>query len=76
LIIAETWGALMPDNKKKHSFTDDKGCRWVACSECERGGNGINKNKCSSGWQIKRFNKLGCFAGEEINKESGGNNAA
>jgi hypothetical protein len=54
---------------KKHSFTDTKGLRWVACSECERGGNGSDKDKCSSGWQVKQFNGLGCFAGTEINKK-------
>ena len=54
---------------KKHSFTDAEGRRWVSCSECERGGNGSNKNKCSAGGTIKRFNKLGCFAGTEIKPE-------
>jgi hypothetical protein len=54
---------------KKHSFTDTQGLRWVACSECERGGNGSDKDKCSAGGQIKRFNDCGCFAGTEINDE-------
>ena len=54
--------------KKIHSFTDDKGHRWTACSECDRGGNGKNKDKCSCGWRIKRFNGLGCYVGIEIKK--------
>lgn len=53
---------------KKHSWTDDKGKRWVACSECERGGNGTDKDKCSCGWKTKRFNGLGCWCGKEITK--------
>ena len=52
--------------KKKHSFRDDKGKLWVACSECERGGNGSDKDKCSCGWKTKRFNGLGCFCGKEM----------
>lgn len=45
------------------SYKDSRGVLWVACSECERGGNGADKDKCSSGWNVKRFNNLGCFAG-------------
>jgi hypothetical protein len=52
--------------KKKHSYTMNDGKRWTACSECDRGGNGGDKDKCSSGWQVKRFNGMGCFAGDEI----------
>lgn len=47
--------------KAKHSFKDTKGLLWVACSECERGGNGSDPDKCSCGWRVKRFNGLGCF---------------
>jgi hypothetical protein len=52
--------------KEKHSKTTSDGMRWFACSECERGGNGSDKEKCSCGWQVKRFNGMGCFAGTEI----------
>jgi hypothetical protein len=52
----------------KYSYTDKQGIRWVACSECERGGNGSDKDKCSCGWQVKRFNGMGSFAGSEIRK--------
>ena len=52
--------------KKKHSFRDDKGKLWVACSECEHGGNGSDKDKCSCGWKTKRFNGTGCFCGKEM----------
>lgn len=55
--------------KVKYSFTDAKGLRWVACSECERGGNGKDADKCSCGWKIKKFNGLGCFSGAEIKDE-------
>jgi len=46
---------------KVHSFRDSGGKLWVACSECDRGGNGLDKDKCSCGWRVKRFNGLGCF---------------
>jgi hypothetical protein len=46
-----------------HSFEDSRGHLWVACSECTRGGNGDDKDKCSCGFRYKRFNKQGCFSG-------------
>ena len=47
----------------KYSRTDTKGKLYVDCSECERGGNGSDKDKCSCGWQIKRGWQGGCFLG-------------
>lgn len=52
--------------KKINSFRDSKGLLWVACSECERGGNGSDPDKCSCGWKAKRFNGSGCFIGSLI----------
>ncbi len=49
--------------KKVHSFYDSKNLLYVDCAECERGGNGSDKDKCGAGWQIKRSKGLGCFAG-------------
>lgn len=46
-----------------HSFFDDNGIFWVACSECNRGGNGADPEKCSCGHRVKRFNGSGCFIG-------------
>jgi hypothetical protein len=46
-----------------NSFKDSKDLLWVACSECERGGNGSDKDKCSCGFKCKRFNGTGCFSG-------------
>ena len=57
----------------KHSYKDTKGKLWVACCECNRGGNGKDKDKCSAGWQTKRWNHLGCFMGtliEGVNDDS------
>jgi len=54
--------------KKINSFRDNKGKLWVACSECDRGGNGTDVDKCSCGWKIKRFNGSGCFCGTLIEK--------
>ena len=51
-----------------HGYKDTNGKLWVACSECERGGNGSDKDKCSCGWNVKRFNKLGCFIGTLLKK--------
>jgi hypothetical protein len=59
----------MAANKNKHSYTDSNGKRWTACSECNRGGNGKDKDKCSSGWKTKKFNGTGWWAGEEIKEE-------
>jgi hypothetical protein len=49
-----------------HSFNDENGKRWTACCECNRGGNGNDKDKCSSGWNITEWNQLGCYLGSEI----------
>ena len=46
-----------------HSTIDNKGRVYVVCSECERGGNGSAVDKCSCGWKVKRYNKMGCFLG-------------
>ena len=46
-----------------HSEKDNKGRLWVACSECDRGGNGSAEDKCASGGKIKKFNGKGCFLG-------------
>jgi hypothetical protein len=47
----------------KYSRTDTKGKLYVDCSECERGVNGSDKDKCSCGWQVKRGRQGGCFLG-------------
>jgi len=49
--------------KAKYSKKDTRGALQVDCSECERGGNGSDKDKCSCGWKIKKGNKGGCFCG-------------
>jgi hypothetical protein len=54
--------------KVKYSFYDKKGLLWVACSECERGGNGNGKDKCSCGGGIKRGGLNGCFSGTLMDK--------
>ncbi len=54
------------------SYTDINGGFWTACSECERGGNGSAKEKCTGGHRIKRFNGHGCCIGilmEKYTKE-------
>lgn len=50
-------------SKKINSFRDKNDKLWVACSECTRGGNGNDPDKCSCGWKAKRFNGSGCFCG-------------
>lgn len=40
--------------------------KYVFCHECNRGGNGIDPDKCSCGWQIKRKSTMGCYLGEPI----------
>ena len=57
--------------KAKHSFRDNKGMLRVACSECERGGNGSDVDKCSCGFKAKKFNGSGCFIGTLMEKYKG-----
>ena len=47
----------------KYRWTDTKGKLYVDCSECERGGNGSDKDKCCCGCQVKRGRQGGCFLG-------------
>jgi hypothetical protein len=53
----------VPKTPAKHSRRDSRGMLYVDCSECTRGGNGTDPNKCSCGWQVKRGRKGGCFVG-------------
>lgn len=49
--------------KVKYSEKDTRGKLFVDCSECNRGGNGSDKDKCSSGWKVKKGRQGGCFLG-------------
>lgn len=49
--------------KAKYSSKDSRGMLCVDCSECERGGNGSDKDKCSCGWKVKKGKNGSCFAG-------------
>ena len=53
-------------SKKVYSFKDSRGYLHVDCSECTRGGNGTDKDKCAAGWQYKRGGRGGCFCGKLI----------
>ena len=55
-------------NKIVHSFIDAKGHKWTACCECNRGGNGNDKDKCCCGFKVKKWNRAGCYLGVEISK--------
>lgn len=50
------------------SFKDARGNLYIDCAECERGGNGSDKDKCSSGWNVKKIKHGGCFCGQLMNK--------
>ncbi len=52
--------------KAKYSGKDTSGKEYIDCSECERGGNGSDKDKCSSGYKHKTGGKGMCFMGELI----------
>lgn len=53
--------------KKIYSFRDRRGCLWVSCAECERGGNGSQKNTCVAGYNAKNGSRCGgCFCGEPM----------
>ena len=49
--------------KRVWSYRDTKGRLCVDCSECERGGNGSDPDKCSAGWMHKRGGRGSCFGG-------------
>ncbi|ACC98535.1 hypothetical protein Emin_0982 [Elusimicrobium minutum Pei191] len=57
--------------KKLNSFKDTAGKLWVACCECEAGGNGSAEGKCGGGSTAKKFNGMGCFAGTLLNNLQG-----
>ena len=40
--------------------------KWTSCHECNRGGNGNDKDKCSCGWRHTEENGLGCYLGTPI----------
>lgn len=50
--------------KKIFSFKDSRGALCVDCSECTRGGNGTDPNKCGAGWQHKKGGRGQCFCGK------------
>lgn len=52
--------------KAKYSEYDSKGKLYVDCSECNLGGNGNDKDKCSAGWRVKKGRMGGCFCGTLI----------
>jgi hypothetical protein len=39
---------------------------WTACYQCNRGGNGNDKDLCSCGWKHTTDNSLGCYVGTSI----------
>jgi hypothetical protein len=49
--------------KRIYSEPDNRGMIYVDCTECERGANGSDKDKCSAGWRYKKGGMGGCFAG-------------
>lgn len=50
---------------KVHSFYDNKGLLAVDCTECTRGINGDDVDKCSSGYRVKKPGMY-CFVGTII----------
>jgi len=52
--------------KAKYSEKDNRGKVCVDCSECDRGGNGKDPDKCSAGWRHKKGRQGACFAGKLI----------
>jgi len=51
-----------------NSYKDSRGALYVDCSECERGGNGADQDKCSCGGRVKKSKKTGCFSGTLMEK--------
>lgn len=51
-----------------YSGIDTKGKLCVDCSECDRGGNGSDPDKCSCGHKIKKPKRCGCYIGILMSK--------
>ena len=49
--------------KARFSDKDTGGKLFVDCSECTRGGNGADQDKCACGWRVKAGGNGGCFMG-------------
>lgn len=49
--------------KKIYSVYDSRGALHVDCSECNRGGNGSDPDKCACGHKYKKGGRGGCFIG-------------
>ena len=52
--------------KAKFSERDNRGALYVDCTECERGSNGSDKDKCSAGFRYKKGHRGGCYIGTLI----------
>ncbi len=50
----------------KYSSKDSRGSVWVDCTECNRGVNGKDVDKCSAGHKHKIGGRGGCFIGKLI----------
>jgi hypothetical protein len=51
-----------------YSTIDNRGRISVDCSECDRGGNGSDPDKCSCGWKVKKPKRGGCYIGILMSK--------
>ena len=54
--------------KPKFSGRDSKGKLYVDCTECKRGINGSDEDKCSAGMRCKKGGQGMCFCGDLIEK--------
>ena len=52
--------------KVEFSERDSRGMLVIDCSECDRGGNGNDDDKCSAGYRITKGNLGSCFSGTLI----------
>lgn len=50
------------------SAFDTRGQLYIDCAECNRGGNGLDVDKCSCGWKTKKAKRGGCFVGTLMDK--------
>lgn len=50
----------------KYSFKDSRGILFVDCTECNRGINGNDPDKCAAGFRHKKPNIGNCALGELI----------
>ena len=66
LLVEDINDKVKTMSKAEFSEKDSRGALCVDCTECERGRNGSDTDKCSAGYKHKKGNRGSCFSGTLI----------